>query len=492
MCAYKKIALLPLLTVLICCFNHIPVYSQCATPITIFPYNESFESGTGGWFAGGAGSDWIWGTPAKPVIQTAGSGTKCWVVGGLTGSAYTNSEASWLQSPCFDLSSLNNPYISLKVFWETEQQFDGASLQYSTDNGANWITLGNVNETTSCFNTNWYNQTSINYLSPLTTTRQGWSGNVQSSSGSCRGGNGSGQWLTATHIMPTLGGEPTVIFRFIFGAGTICNAYDGFAIDDVFIGEAPSTTADFSYTCNANQTVNFTSTSTPCPNTFTWDFGDPASGASNTVTSTNPNSSHTFTAPGVYNVKLTATGFGSGSGTITKQVTVLGVLASVITDAGCETNTGGSAMAIASGATDPISYNWNSNPVQTTATATGLASGSYTITVQSGTACAASATVVIPLDNSCAGVYFPTAFTPNNDGRNDGFGAIGGLGSISSYRLSIYNRWGELVYQTTNPFAKWDGTIRGKKPDSGTFVWQAELVIRGITEKRKGTITLIR
>ena len=161
MCAYKKIAILPLITVLICCLNHTSIYSQCATPINTFPYNEGFESSAGGWFAGGTGSDWIWGTPSKPVIQTAGGGTKCWLVGGLTGSSYTNSESSWLQGPCFDLSLLNNPYISLKVFWETEQQFDGASLQYSIDNGVNWITLGNVNENTSCLNTNWYNQTSI-------------------------------------------------------------------------------------------------------------------------------------------------------------------------------------------------------------------------------------------------------------------------------------------------------------------------------------------
>lgn len=492
MCAYKKIALLPLITVLICCLHHTPVYAQCATPIITFPYSEGFETSDGGWFAGGTGSDWIWGTPSKPVIQTAGSGTKCWVVGGLTGSSYTNSEASWLQSPCFDLSSLDNPYISLKVFWETEQQFDGASLQYSIDNGNNWITLGNVNENPNCLNTNWYNQTSINYLSPLTTTRQGWSGNIQSSSGSCRGGNGSGRWLTATHIMPALAGQSTVIFRFIFGAGTICNAYDGFAIDDIYIGEAPPTTADFSFTCNPNKTVNFTSNSTPCPNTFTWDFGDPASGTSNTITSTNPNASHLFTAPGVYDVTLTATGFGSGSGTITKQVTILDVSASVINAADCETNTGGSAMALASGTTDPISYNWNTSPAQSTATAIGLSSGSYTVTVQSGTACSASATVVIPLDNSCTGVYFPTAFTPDNDGRNDGFGAIGGLGSISTYRLSIYNRWGELIFQTNNPFVKWDGTIKGKKQDSGLFVWHAELTIQGNSEKRKGTIMLIR
>jgi gliding motility-associated-like protein len=492
MCAHKKIAILPLITVLICCLHHTSSYSQCATSITTFPYQESFENSNGGWFAGGAGSDWAWGSPSKSFIQTAGSGMNCWIIGGLSGTAYTNSEASWLQSPCFNFSSLENPYITVEVIWETEQQFDGASFQYSLDNGFNWTTLGNVNEGTNCLNQNWYNETSVTYLSTLTTTRQGWAGNLRPTSGSCRGGMGSSRWLTAKHIMPMLAGQPSVIFRFIFGAGSICNAYDGFAIDDIFIGEAPPVIADFNYTCAGNRLVSFTNASTPCPANFIWDFGDPASGSNNTITSGNPNVSHIFSAPGIYDVSLTATGPGSAAGTITKQVTVLGVSASVTGPADCETNTGGSAIALATGSNDPINYSWNTVPAQTTATATGLSNGSYIVTVRSGTACPASDTILIPLDNSCTGIYFPTAFTPNNDGRNDGFGVIGGVGSINSYRLSIYNRWGELVFQTKNPFEKWDGTIRGKKPDSGLFVWRAELTIQGISEKRKGAIMLIR
>ena len=70
--------------------------SQCTGGISSFPYTEGFENTAGNWFSGGAGDDWAWGTPAKPVITTAGGGTKCWVVGGLTGGSYTNAEASWL------------------------------------------------------------------------------------------------------------------------------------------------------------------------------------------------------------------------------------------------------------------------------------------------------------------------------------------------------------------------------------------------------------
>ncbi|HMK27264.1 MAG TPA: hypothetical protein VK483_14630 [Chitinophagaceae bacterium] len=80
--------------------------AQCGSGIISFPYNEGFETSDGGWVSGGAGNDWAWGSPSKPVISTAGGGTKCWIVGGLTGSSYTNAEASWLQSPCFDFTSV--------------------------------------------------------------------------------------------------------------------------------------------------------------------------------------------------------------------------------------------------------------------------------------------------------------------------------------------------------------------------------------------------
>src|SRR5687768_11148453 len=108
-----------------CAFiNCVELNAQCAAPVNSFPYREGFEMNDGGWVPGGTGSDWAWGTPGKPVIGGAGGGAKCWIVGGLSAGPYTNSEASWLQSPCFDLSTLQYPYIEFKVFWETEQQFD--------------------------------------------------------------------------------------------------------------------------------------------------------------------------------------------------------------------------------------------------------------------------------------------------------------------------------------------------------------------------------
>jgi hypothetical protein len=120
--------------------------AQCSSAIASFPYSEGFELNNGGWTSGGTvGNDWAWGTPNKPVISGAATGAKCWIVGGLTTSSYNSGERSWLQSPCFNFSSLTYPYISFKVFWETENTYDGASLQYSTNNGATWNTVGAYN-----------------------------------------------------------------------------------------------------------------------------------------------------------------------------------------------------------------------------------------------------------------------------------------------------------------------------------------------------------
>jgi len=94
---------------------------------------------------------------------------------------------------------------------------------------------------------------------------------------------------------------------------------------------------------------------------------------------------------------------------------------------------------------------------------------------------------------SCIVVYFPSAFTPNGDGLNDSFGPLGSLAALSNYSFTIYNRWGEKVFSSTDPFKKWNGYMKGSKPSSNVFVWQAEFSLPGqLKELRKGTVTLIR
>ena len=91
------------------------------------------------------------------------------------------------------------------------------------------------------------------------------------------------------------------------------------------------------------------------------------------------------------------------------------------------------------------------------------------------------------------GIFFPSGFTPNGDGKNDSFGPTGGLGVIRNYQFSIYNRWGERVFYSTNPFEKWNGMSKGIKADGNSFAWYAEFTLPGKPkESRKGIVTLIR
>lgn len=368
------------------------IHAQCGPVISTFPYNEDFEAAAA-WTTGGTNNDWAWGTPANTTINSAGGGTKCWVAGGLTGNSYLNSEQAWIMSPCFDFSSLNYPWISFKIFWECERQWDGMVLQYSLNGGTTWANVGAFGDPVNCLNQNWFNYNNITWLNSLPAgTRNGWSGRTGPTAASCTGGFGSNTWVTATHCMTALANQPSVRFRFLFGSGTTCNSYDGIGIDDILIQDAPANNANFTSSCAGGNTVNFTNLSTQCPTAYAWDFGDPASGGANTSSATNP--SHTFSGPGVYNVSLTTSGPCNAPSTIVIPVTILGV-SITSTQVTCNGAGDGTATANPTGGAGPFNYVWNTLPVQNSQTATGLTPGTYTVTVTAVGACSTTSSVTI-------------------------------------------------------------------------------------------------
>ncbi|MFK7972312.1 MAG: PKD domain-containing protein, partial [Bacteroidia bacterium] len=88
--------------------------------------------------------------------------------------------------------------------------------------------------------------------------------------------------------------------------------------------------------------------------------------------------------------------------------------------------------------------------------------------------------------------YAPTAFSPNGDGHNETF--IVPASSVGSYHLQLFNRWGNLIFETRNPEAAWDGTYKGQPVPEGVYVWTVYatgLTGRPIIEQT-GTVTLIR
>lgn len=187
--------------------------------VNSFPYNQDFEANDGGWYASGSNSSWAYGTPAGSVIDTAASGTKAWVTN-LTG-LYNASETSYLQSPCFDFSSLVDPDVEFDIWWNTNGTAGVTNLAYSTDGGATWSPVGNTTSGIS----NWFN-----YAGNATSlTQPGWQGNP-----------GSGGWVRAKHNVGFLAGEPNVSFRVQFFSSTSTIQRDGVGIDNFSVSQRTS------------------------------------------------------------------------------------------------------------------------------------------------------------------------------------------------------------------------------------------------------------
>lgn len=118
--------------------------------------------------------------------------------------------------------------------------------------------------------------------------------------------------------------------------------------------------------------------------------------------------------------------------------------------------------------------------------------GVYILTVESKDGCSGSDTVQIYQKDCLAGVFIPNAFSPGKDGKNDVFRAMV-YGETINFEIQVYNRYGQLVFASKDPYKAWDGTINGKTADAGTFVWQCRYHLRGDEPRyRKGTVVLVR
>jgi gliding motility-associated-like protein len=72
-------------------------------------------------------------------------------------------------------------------------------------------------------------------------------------------------------------------------------------------------------------------------------------------------------------------------------------------------------------------------------------------------------------------LYVPNSFTPNGDGKNELFYIKGNSIDTENFLLRIYNRWGELLFETNDINQGWDGTHNGKPVQTGTYIWDVEL-----------------
>ncbi|MBK5284766.1 MAG: PKD domain-containing protein [Bacteroidia bacterium] len=152
--------------------------------------------------------------------------------------------------------------------------------------------------------------------------------------------------------------------------------------------------SNFTWQQTSNNVIAFTNTSTgtTISTSYLWNLGN-----GNYAYSQNP--VYTYNVPGTYNVCLTIQDSNSCNSTFCTSVTVTGILICNMnltftsTIANCSSCSDGTATVYANNATAPYTYNWQTSPPQTTASATGLSPGTYTCCVTDANACTACNTV---------------------------------------------------------------------------------------------------
>jgi gliding motility-associated-like protein len=169
----------------------------------------------------------------------------------------------------------------------------------------------------------------------------------------------------------------------------------------------------------------------------------------------------------------------------------------VPTIATCLNKKDGTIAAFASGGNSSFyAYEWtNTNPIQTAQTAIRLASGAYNVVVTDANNCITASQIQLEQELCCQ-LFMPDAFTPNGDLRNDVYSIIERGGGVILGEFRIYNRYGQVVFSTSDINKGWDGTFKGKDQNSDTYFYilQYQCNDKGIISPKvaKGSIILIR
>lgn len=101
-------------------------------------------------------------------------------------------------------------------------------------------------------------------------------------------------------------------------------------------------------------------------------------------------------------------------------------------------------------------------------------------------------TVVDPSTLDCKDILLPTAFTPNGDGLNDTYGISNPFVAGEILAFQIFDRWGNIIFETVNPLEKWDGSYRGQPVNPGVFLYRIKFRCQGKEDLLSGSVTVIR
>ncbi len=225
----------------------------------------------------------------------------------------------------------------------------------------------------------------------------------------------------------------------------------------------------------AVQFINTTDTS--LISSFSWDLGDG-------TTSTDDTINHVYSNPGSYNVTLYVTDKDGCQGAKTMMNYIM-----VYENPSANFSYSPQNVTIFNPVvyfTDLSQYNitswiWNfanlggSSQQNPNFTFPGEDTASYLVTlfVEDENGCTDSIEKFVII-NGETGIFVPTAFTPDFDNLNEKFAPKGFGVSLEGYSFRIFNRWGEVIFESAIPFEGWDGTYKGSFVQTGTYTWKLD------------------
>lgn len=422
-------------------------------------------------------------------------------------ASFTASNQSICTGECIDFTNTS----SGSPFTSTSWAFTGAQATTSTDNnpvGICYSNAGTFAVSLTVVNANGTDtETQTNYITVTTCSQPPVASFSANSQTICVGGSvtftdlstnnpTSWSWTFAggtpsvsTSQNPTIvyntAGNYTVSLTATNAAGSNTSTQNAY----ITVVNCPPPTSSFSVSDNSiceGQCISITNTSTD-GTSFAWTFtgGNPSSS-----TAENPGTICYPTA-GNYTISLTVTN-SSGNATSTENI-VVSVTPSVVASGDTTIDIGNTAIlsAVGSGSGN---YTWTpSTGVNcTTCPSTSVLpqESTYYVVEYSEGGCSVFDSVLINV-NITEAIGIPNAFSPNGDGENDVLYVLGQ--GIFELHLKIYNRYGQLVFESNDQAQGWDGKHAGKDANTGVFAYTLEYTLSsGAILTSKGNVTLVR
>jgi trimeric autotransporter adhesin len=309
------------------------------------------------------------------------------------------------------------------------------------------------------------------------------------------GGNWSGTGIvnTSTGVFdPTISGPGSFIITY-----DIPGSCSGASTTTIVVNAIPLTSfsADTLSGC-APLAVHFTN-STASTVSSQWSFGNGQTSSSSLTGST------TFTSAGCYTVSLEVTDLNGCSTTLTKVnlVCVNPEATASFTPSPYEATVTHPEIHFINTSTNATSYIWNfgdggnSSLVSPSHTYDEVASN-YTVQLIAKNAfgCFDTATIIVRVLDELV-YYIPNTFTPNGDEQNNIFQPIFTAGfDPYSFRLLIFNRWGETLFESKDPKVGWDGTYNEALVQEGIYAWTVSFKDQNTDKKytANGHVTLMK